>query len=275
MAALTVSTLSVRRVTPAQRALALPEVLSNIFSQNALDTQPLIHSKSQTRDLLNFALVNKTWYNEAIRVLWDHPTGQIDQVMASIPADRRQYYANFIHWIFLLCRPGEDKRFKSGGSLHGLRFPRLDRLSVSLYTNRLYVIPFAHPQRWVKEMYFKKRAPKYDDETDFDGVLEIVETFFPSIGELYLRYEGPDSHLSGLITIPKSGRVVPARNTHWYIDRAPVEEEEDGSYGYQGPGVVSSSDTWGETNWTESYLTITTQGPFNWPSNDVVGTNGI
>lgn len=175
MAALTASTLSVRRVTPAQRALALPEVLSNIFSQNALDTQPLIHSKSQTRDLLNFALVNKTWYNEAIRVLWDHPTGQIDQVMASIPADRRQYYANFIHWIFLLCRPGEDKRFKSGGSLHGLRFPRLDRLSVSLYTNRLYVIPFAHPQRWVKEMYFKKRAPKYDDETDFDGVLEIVE----------------------------------------------------------------------------------------------------
>lgn len=37
------------------------------------------------------------------------------------------------------------------------------------------MIPFAHPQRWVKEMYFKKRAPKYDDEIDFDGVLEIVE----------------------------------------------------------------------------------------------------
>lgn len=172
MATPTVSELSIRRVTPAQRALELPEILSNIFSQNVLDTN---NTKLTAGDLLNFAIVNTTWYSEAIRVLWGHPEKPIDQIMASIPPNRRQYYADFVRWMSMLSRVGDMDHFAIGGSLHGLSFPRLDKLSVNIYTNRLYVIPIAHPTDWTKDMYFKKREPKRDHEANLDAVLGVIE----------------------------------------------------------------------------------------------------
>lgn len=170
----TTPALQTLRVTPVQRALALPEILSNIFAQRSKNSLTHFKTRSESSNLLKFALVNKTWYNEAIRELWGHPAHQLAPIMSTIPPHRRQYYADFIWWAHVQDYPYMDS-FGPNGPFHGLKFPRLTQLSVCIYTKRLYVIPLAHPEEWVKEMYFKKRLPKDGiEEHHVDAILGVI-----------------------------------------------------------------------------------------------------
>ena len=73
----------------------------------------------------------------------------------------------------------------------------------------------------------------------------------PATDELYLRYEGPNSHLTGLVMAPSPGRALPGLDTHWFMDENPGPSPEDLSYGYEEPSPVESGDAWGESNWAE------------------------
>lgn len=83
-------------ISTAHRALALPEIVGEILF--SIDQYPAI-IWYRTRWLLNWALVNKTWCNEALRILWSDMGADgkpLDEVMINISPDRRQIYANFV-----------------------------------------------------------------------------------------------------------------------------------------------------------------------------------
>ena len=167
--------LRVQRGTAAQRALAIPEILNNIFTKKGKGDIYFTHTDAEQSDLLQWALVNKYWYAEAIRLLWAHPMSPIDRLMARIPPDRRQYYANFVTWVQVVRQSQAKKdHFEIGGPLHGITFPKLTRLFVSIFTNDLYVIPVDHPDDWARDMYFKKREPKFEEECHLDSILQII-----------------------------------------------------------------------------------------------------
>lgn len=165
-------------VSAAQRALALPEILCNIFSQKP--HAYFMHTKAEQSDMLQFALVNKSWYEEAIRVLWARPIFPIDQVMAQVPPRRRQHYANLVHTAQLTrhARVRKDP-FARGGPLHGLVFPRMTRLFVNIFTTDLYVIPIDHPDDWARDMYFKRREAKTPKEVHLDSLFQVISVSGP------------------------------------------------------------------------------------------------
>jgi hypothetical protein len=167
--------LRVQRVTAAQRALAIPEILNNIFAQKS-QNDPYFHfTESEQYDLLRWGLVNRTWYGEAIRLLWAHPMGPMDLLMANIPLDRRQYYANFITWARVIRQAqSQETYFEDGGPLHGLIFPKLTKLFVSLFTTDLFVIPVDDPTNWARDMHFKKREPKFAEECHLDSIFQTL-----------------------------------------------------------------------------------------------------
>ncbi|KAJ5256177.1 hypothetical protein N7505_011328 [Penicillium chrysogenum] len=74
----------------ARRALALPEIVGGILVW--LDKGPI-------NWLLDCALVNKTWFHEAIRILWSDLEAHgifLEEAMMGISPDRRQMYANHV-----------------------------------------------------------------------------------------------------------------------------------------------------------------------------------
>ncbi|OJI82694.1 hypothetical protein ASPTUDRAFT_43991, partial [Aspergillus tubingensis CBS 134.48] len=109
-----------------QRALAIPEILNHIF-------ECLYHYRPATRgwggrSLLSCALVNKLWFSEAIRWLWQNPRpllhrdGSQDDVLdvlGNIPEARRNIYARYIKRATLI-----DFHRKPDG-LDSVQFPSL------------------------------------------------------------------------------------------------------------------------------------------------------
>lgn len=78
------------------RALALPEIVGGILLWIYKDPTII---RYRTRWLLNYALVNKTWYHETMRILWSDVEADgkpLDEVMIKISPDRRQMYANLV-----------------------------------------------------------------------------------------------------------------------------------------------------------------------------------
>lgn len=74
----------------ARRALALPEIVGGILVW--LDKGPI-------NWLLDCALVNNTWFHEAIRILWSDLEAHeifLEEAMMGISPDRRQMYANLV-----------------------------------------------------------------------------------------------------------------------------------------------------------------------------------
>lgn len=83
-------------ISTAHRALALPEIVREILF--SIDQYPAIIWYN-TRWLLNCAFVNKTWCNEALRILlidMEADGKPLDEVMINISPDRRQIYVNFV-----------------------------------------------------------------------------------------------------------------------------------------------------------------------------------
>jgi len=82
------------------------------------------------------------------------------------------------------------------------------------------------------------------------------QKFIPGVDELFLRYEGPVSNLTGMVEFQKRG-VLPAGNTHWYIDESPdssTDEDEDKNLGYFEEPKEVVVDNWGESTWADTYL---------------------
>ncbi|RAH57502.1 hypothetical protein BO85DRAFT_304323 [Aspergillus piperis CBS 112811] len=109
-----------------QRALAIPEILNHIF-------ECLYHYRPATcswggRSILSCALVNKLWFSEAIRWLWQDPRPPLHRegshddfvvVLGKIPEARRNLYARYIKRATLLYY----KRKPDGPD--GVQFPSL------------------------------------------------------------------------------------------------------------------------------------------------------
>jgi hypothetical protein len=167
--------LRVQRMAASQRVLALPEILNHVFAQKGQGDIYFIYNDPKESDLLRWALVNKTWYTEAIRLLWAHPMETLDRVMATMPPDRRQYYANFVTWGQIVYKTRSQKEiFDLRGPLHGITFPRMTRMFVSIFTSDFYVIPVNHPFDWDRDMHFEKRKPNFPGECHLDNLFDLI-----------------------------------------------------------------------------------------------------
>jgi hypothetical protein len=146
--------------TAVQNALSLPEILTVIFESAYTDertqwfTKPaalfLVYGKPAyvRRDgmLVRFGLVNKTWFYEAIRVLWRDVSGLdsfvLHRTFYSLELVRRQGYANYICTAgFNTCLLGEVNT--AGKALGSVVFPQLTKLhlhapNVKQFESRVY-----------------------------------------------------------------------------------------------------------------------------------------
>ena len=112
----------------AHRALALPEILSEILVW--------IEDKwNGPRWVLNCALVNKTWFHEAIRILWgstEIASGiRLDEIMITIRPDRRQMYADLVREATVRTYNQETEAVVQP-ALENLVFPKLHTLYLDL-----------------------------------------------------------------------------------------------------------------------------------------------
>ena len=122
-----------------QRALLLPEILANIFSELEKEKEDAQWCRypSQGRTvnaghLLQCGLVNKFWYREAMPFLWAipcqyyNPRKFLAKLLAGIEPDRRQSCAKYI-------KGGIIKTYNWGAAeddeiFHGLDFPNMKKL---------------------------------------------------------------------------------------------------------------------------------------------------
>jgi hypothetical protein len=108
-------------MTATQRVLLLPEIRRSIIEwagEEPYDYDSFYDAKrdkevscSREYTLLCCGLVNKTWYREAMRILWKdlHPLlwwHNLPGYFRSITPDRRQFYANFVKRAISSCGHG-------------------------------------------------------------------------------------------------------------------------------------------------------------------------
>ncbi|KAJ5695578.1 hypothetical protein N7536_005990 [Penicillium majusculum] len=118
-------------ISTAHRALALPEIVGEILF--SIDRYPAM-IWYRTRWLLNCALVNKTWCNEALRILWSDMEADgkpLDEVMINISPDRRQIYANFIKTATVTTY-SQDTESVVKPALENVVFPQIHTLRLVL-----------------------------------------------------------------------------------------------------------------------------------------------
>ncbi|KAI5278430.1 hypothetical protein KEM54_004607, partial [Ascosphaera aggregata] len=96
----TTTTTTTTTLTTAQSTLQIPELLSMIFERLALDGEGYFDATGR-QTLLSSALVNKLWFQEAMRQLWTNPCGRlarpIPRLLGGVAApERRAVYASRI-----------------------------------------------------------------------------------------------------------------------------------------------------------------------------------
>jgi hypothetical protein len=163
-------------ITVVQRALLMPEILSTIFKWISPDQSGwwCVYNKegdeeyAHTREgvLARCGLVNKLWYNEAMRCLWREPThgffaSSLQQLFAKIDPARRQFYANFIE-AAILSTADEDQVGKSDDALSGVTFPKLK----SLY---MFLVGPAVPKTKILQLAVLEIDPYYDSHPETNG----------------------------------------------------------------------------------------------------------
>ncbi|KAF4555929.1 Hypothetical protein D9617_2g058940 [Elsinoe fawcettii] len=186
-------------LSAAQRALSLPEVVSALFQYIYAG---FYYSIRITEDeyghfdeydlLFQCSLVNKLWYKEATRLIWKEPRQMTwnrgpAEILAPIPADRRQYYANFIEEveIFVPCE-SEAAEEKDTSPLHKVVFPRLKRMRVYLdWDAQLPRLDCPNLQ----ELNLDPRHEFYPEmwcitQPDTDRILDQVATLYPKLPTL-------------------------------------------------------------------------------------------
>lgn len=85
-------------ISAVQRALAIPEILSQVFACF------YSYDKRSCSQLLSCALVSKLWFSEAMRWLWRNPMPchspstcrDVLDLLDKIPEARRNIYATYI-----------------------------------------------------------------------------------------------------------------------------------------------------------------------------------
>lgn len=118
-------------ISTAHRALALPEIVGEILFSVYNYRARIWH---RTRWLLNCALVNKTWCNEALRILWSDLEPDripLDEVMINISPNRRQIYANFVKAATVTTYSQETESVVQP-ALENLVFPQVHTLRLIL-----------------------------------------------------------------------------------------------------------------------------------------------
>ncbi|KAH0155788.1 hypothetical protein KCU67_g8565, partial [Aureobasidium melanogenum] len=98
-------------------ALTIPEVLREVFQ----------YLESDRKALYSASRVNRTWAEECLNVLWHHITVNGAKLLASIPTQRRQFYADKIR-CWTLDMSSTDHQ----DEICDLDFPRLRRVDLWL-----------------------------------------------------------------------------------------------------------------------------------------------
>lgn len=167
--------------TVVQRALLMPKILSTIFMWIHLDRYGYwyVYDEDGEKDygygregvLARCGLVNKLWYNEAMRYLWMAPTlgfmqNSLPALFANIHPARRQFYANFIK-AAILVTVREDCAGECDDALRGVAFPKLESLHMILdgYGDGVYV-----PRIKSHRLAVLKINPPYDVNPETFGV---------------------------------------------------------------------------------------------------------
>ncbi|KAF7156353.1 hypothetical protein CNMCM6106_009620 [Aspergillus hiratsukae] len=163
-------------MTATQHALLLPEIRRSIiewageepydYNNNIYDEEEDIHIPC-TREytLLCCALVNKTWYHEAMPALWK----DLDQLryMPNLPyffrpitPDCLQFYADFVENAFLHAM---DENDDNDEILNGMAFPKLRSLHLFVDFGHEY-IPRIQGHR-IEDLYVDPRHEAYPTTT--------------------------------------------------------------------------------------------------------------
>ncbi|KAI5284832.1 hypothetical protein KEM54_001028 [Ascosphaera aggregata] len=157
--------------TAAQQALSLPEILSMIFAFN-LDAGHLT-------SLRRCALVNSTWYHEAIKHLWSDPCSRkgstIPKMLSEITdLETRQTYANLMRSGTLAAFWDWDKEQveMSQTIFPGLQFRKLRNVTVHVrpFDERL---PNIQGATTVQRVTVKSQYWDYSDGSYFQYVEKI------------------------------------------------------------------------------------------------------
>lgn len=168
-------------VLSAKRALSIPETLAAIFFwiyTECLRSDALAH-------LARYGQVNKTWFDEAMRLLWRDPTTTLHPKQSSLVLlfaktnpERRQFYANFIQRANLTTIGGYVTA-QSNYMLRDIEFPRLRclRLIVDYHGFRVDV-PFLRNHS-LTELEIESYCSKSKD--DMDMILEQIPDIFPQL----------------------------------------------------------------------------------------------
>ncbi|KAI5300884.1 hypothetical protein KEM55_004176 [Ascosphaera atra] len=139
--------------TATERALALPEILEQIFTPLCLEAQLPIGNYQSGRALQAAACVSRTWHLEAIRLLWKNPPNtrgdSIPQMLARIPQERRQVYANYLEEGLIDALESRERKatWMKEAQMHckdvlpGLSFPKLKSVLVMVQPEADYVPP--------------------------------------------------------------------------------------------------------------------------------------
>lgn len=112
-------------IITAHRALALPEIVGEIL---------IWLDNDRKHWLLNCALVNKTWFHEAIRILWRNLETNgilLEEGMMGISLCRRQMYANHVK-IASVATYLQETEPEFQPALECVSFPQLHTLCLVL-----------------------------------------------------------------------------------------------------------------------------------------------
>ncbi|KAJ6114353.1 hypothetical protein N7486_000131 [Penicillium sp. IBT 16267x] len=128
------------KFTAAQKVLStcelISEILKNLYEYHSISTtdeEPKNSPPSWYWMLAKCSRINKSWFREAMRLLWPDGTAvkhrSLIQVLAVIEPSRRQFYANYIQSACFVdvCKANILQNSKI---LHGMVFPKLQYLAI-------------------------------------------------------------------------------------------------------------------------------------------------
>lgn len=172
-------------VSAAQRALSIPEILAEIFMWICTKRRRAYALKYLAR----CGRVNKTWFNEAMRLLWIepvieskastyHPSSLVLLFAKTCSVERRQFYANFIQKANLHTVGGYVGA-QSNYMLRDIVFPSLRsvRILIDNKGHRLDV-PILMNHR-ITDLEFEPSRSKSRHE--IDKILEQIPDVFPHL----------------------------------------------------------------------------------------------
>lgn len=180
------------------RALLMPEILSQILMWIYLDEDTywnvlydddeIEYTFGRDGALLRCGLVNKLWWEEAMRYLWaEHPGGYaFIHAFRAVDPERKPYLASCVKSL-TLHSVNERYADEHDGYLRGIAFPKLHTLKL------LVDICCVHVPRIeghaIRHLIIDPRFEVYPtmyalDEDTMDIFLEIIATSFPDLEEV-------------------------------------------------------------------------------------------